>query len=136
MTATAGTAAGGRGGAARTGVAGAVDAIAALSAAPVGAGVLDAVRRTFNLRRYDLYRALHLYDTTRRGALNVPSFCAALVSAGLKLSRPQFDAVKAALVAAAAAAGAGGRGGVGGTSLHENDVQVAYPAFFDGVFAE
>lgn len=119
--------------AAAGGASSAVDAVAALSANAGGRAILDAVRRTFNLKRYDLFRSLQLYDSTRRGVLNVPSFAAALVSAGLKLSRAQYEEMKATLTAAAAGAAAV-RAGAPAVSLHEADVMVDFSAFFDAVF--
>jgi len=99
-----------------------VDVLASLAGAPDGAALLASLRTTFAAKRFDLYRAMSLYDTTRRRVLNVPSFVSALTSAGLRWDRRQLDALRAALTAGAA------RSGLAAT---EHDVYVDYNVFFD-----
>jgi hypothetical protein len=106
--------------------AGTVDVLAALAGTPATARVLQALHATFARRRFDLYRALSLFDTTHRGALNLPSFVAAVTSAGLRLSRVELEAVKVAVLAQAAATGSGGPS--------EQDVWINHTAFFDALF--
>lgn len=117
-----------------------IDAVAALSrGGPECTRVLGAVRRAFAARRFDLYRALSLYDTSRTSVLDVPSFVAALTSAGLRVSRAELTCLKAALLRAHADAHLGGGGarsgsshGGGGEKLpSEQDVFVDYASFFD-----
>jgi Ca2+-binding EF-hand superfamily protein len=104
---------------------GTVDVLAALAGSPDTARVLQSLHATFARRRFDLYRALSLFDTTHRGALNLPSFVAAVTSAGLRLTRAELEAVKGAMLAQAACTGAG---------PSEQDVWINHTAFFDALF--
>lgn len=121
-----------------------IDAVAALSrGGPECTRVLGAVRRAFAARRFDLYRALSLYDTGRTSALDVPSFVAALTSAGLRVTRAELSCLKAALLRAHADAHLGGGGarasgagsGAGEKLPSEADVFVDYASFFDTLWS-
>jgi len=59
------------------------------------------MRGTFGGRRFELFRALSLYDTARRQVLSGTAFVSALVSAGLKLNIVQADTLRRRLAEAA-----------------------------------
>lgn len=106
--------------------AGTLDAVAALSSTEAGVGLLQRMRTVFGPKRLDVFRALALYDTARRHVLSVPSFLAALVSAGLKLTSSQVLGLSAALCQAAAA-------GTGRVPVPQ-DVFVDYESFLEDLF--
>lgn len=107
-----------------------MDVITALSATPEGSAFLDNMRKLFRPKRFDLYRAFSLYDTTRKRALSVQSFIAALTSAGLKLNLQQAEAFKDVLLSHVPPASV--RDGKG--KINEHDVGVDYNGFFDALF--
>lgn len=102
------------------------DVVSALLASEAGRGILEIARAAFVHRRFDLYRALSLYDTGRGQTLSLPSFLSAMVSAGLKLSHAQHDTFTRAIVAGVAA--------VTGAHAAAHDITVDYRAFFDALF--
>jgi hypothetical protein len=103
-----------------------VDVVTVLSKDVNGGRLLDKIAKTFDRKRFDLYRALSLYDTTRKKVLSVQSFVAALASAGLKLDRAESGAFRTALVSAAAENRA--------AAATEQEVNVDYSRFFDEIF--
>jgi hypothetical protein len=102
-----------------------IDAVSALTTDAACNPLLAKMVDIFSPRRFDLYRAFHLYDTAGKRALSVPSFVAAIVSAGFKVTLAQADALKAALRRAAGAPGM--------PLPNEADVFIDYEAFLDAV---
>lgn len=111
---------------------GCVDPVIALGAKDdaEGAAFLSAMRGAFAHRRFELFRALSLYDTARRHSLSGAAFVSALVSAGLKLNPVQADALRRRLAEAAPAQ----LPNLFRVTPHPEDVSIDYASFTDRLF--
>jgi len=104
-----------------------LDVVEALSGSAMGKSVLQRMRDVFGTKRLELFRALSLYDTTRKHVLSVHSFVAAVVSAGLRLSTTQAADLTREICRMA--------GGNTGLIPPATDVFVDYNAFLDTLYA-